>query len=129
MTNHPLRLGTIVFDTADPNASAEFWTALLGWTVAPEDSSDDWTTIKGDGGTTIAFQLAPDHVPPTWPDPTVPQQAHLDLYTDDIPAALARAVQLGAVVIDDGRVERDTQFRVLRDPGGHPFCICFSPQP
>jgi hypothetical protein len=37
----------------------------------------------------LGIQLAPDHIPPQWPDAT-PQQIHLDLYVDDIKAALRR---------------------------------------
>jgi hypothetical protein len=35
----------------------------------------------------IAFQLAPDHQPPQWPNPDRPQQYHLDVMVDDVDAA------------------------------------------
>ena len=73
--------GMTVLDTADPRALAEFYCALLGWGLT--DVADDWVTIRPaggtDGGPALSFQLAPDHVAPTWPDNTIPQQFHLDL--------------------------------------------------
>ena len=45
---------------------------------------------------------------------------HLDFAVDDLPAAVARAVSLGARVAD----EQFTQdWTVMLDPEGHPFCL------
>ena len=74
------RLKTVVFDAADMRAEAQFWSAVLGIPVVQED--DDWTTLEGSGAR-LAVQLAPDHVPPQWPDPARPQQLHLDVQVDD----------------------------------------------
>jgi len=37
----------------------------------------------------MGIQLAPDHVPPEWPDGT-PQQIHLDLHVEDLASAHGR---------------------------------------
>ena len=59
---------TVVLDTDDPPGLAEFYTRLLGWEITW--TADDWVTISGGPGTRIAFQLAFNHQPPTWPDDT-----------------------------------------------------------
>ncbi len=61
-----------------------------------ESTDDDWITLRGDADARIAFQLALNHKPPTWPDNEVPQQLHLDFEVDDLDAAPAYAVSIGA---------------------------------
>lgn len=116
-----VRFDLTVFDTPDPQASAHFYAELLGWDIVRTD--DDWVTVRGAGGTGLAFQLAPDLVAPTWPDPAVPQQVHIDFDVDDLDEAEAFAVRLGArrVVGAEG-----AGFRAFLDPAGHPFCLCVS---
>ena len=113
-------LDMIVLDTDDPPGLADFYTALLGWQV--EDSDDDWITLRGDGNARIAFQLALNHKPPTWPDNDVPQQLHFDFTVDDMDAASAYAVSIGARPVQGP--EKSESFRVFLDPSGHPFCLC-----
>ena len=110
----------VALDTDDPPRLAEFYTTLLGWEV--ERAEDDWITIRGDGTARIAFQLAPDHKPPTWPANEVPQQLHFDLRVDDLSAAAAYAESIGARRVP-GVVE-EQGWIVFLDPSGHPFCLC-----
>ena len=81
-----IRRQIIVFDTADLAAESTFWAGLLGGTV---NAGDDWHSVLVDGESRLAVQLAPNHVPPDWPDGTPEQQLHLDLHIDDIKAAHA----------------------------------------
>jgi catechol 2,3-dioxygenase-like lactoylglutathione lyase family enzyme len=123
MTNDdavPVRFDVVALDTADPPRLAAFYTALLGWEV--ERADDDWITIGGGTGARLAFQLAPDHQAPTWPDPAVPQQIHLDLSVDDLEAASRFAESLGARRVEGPGEAED--FVVFLDPSGHPFCLC-----
>jgi catechol 2,3-dioxygenase-like lactoylglutathione lyase family enzyme len=110
----------VVLDTDDPPRMADFYTALLGWKV--ERTDDDWITLRGDGEARIAFQLALNHKPPTWPDNDVPQQVHFDFAVEDLDAASAYAVSIGARPVEGP--ERSEDFRVFLDPSGHPFCLC-----
>ena len=76
---------------------------------------------RGDPRGRLAFQLAPDHQPPRWPDPAFPQQFHLDLMVDDIDEAEPRALAIGATKLPS----EEDGFRVYADPAGHPFCLCW----
>ncbi len=112
----------IVFDAADINAESAFWAGLLGGTVIAED---DWHSVVVDGEWQLGVQLAPNHVPPDWPD-GAPQQMHLDLWVDDLGAAHERALALGARLLrpsDDPSAAEG--FQVYADPAGHPFCLCW----
>ena len=117
------RLDTVVLDCPDPRAAAEFYAAVLGVEILGDDG--DWVDIgtpgDGPGRTRLSFQLAPDLVAPTWPDPTVPQQLHLDIAVDDISAAQDAVLGLGARLISDDH----DGFRVYADPAGHPFCLTY----
>ena len=108
------RLHHVVIDCADPSALAQFYAELLGLHVTY--TSSDWVVVSENDTTSgIAFQLAPDHQPPQWPDPTRPQQFHLDVMVDDIGAATAQVLELGAHLLNGGNV--------FADPAGHPFCL------
>ena len=84
-------------------------------------------TLVVDGQRRLGFQLAPNHVPPEWPDGTSQQQIHVDLWVDDFEAAHEKATSLGARLLkpadDPGAAEI---FQVYADPAGHPFCICWA---
>jgi hypothetical protein len=112
----------LVYDTADLDAESTFWSSLIGGTV---DADDDWHTVSVDGEAKLAFQLAPDHIQPEWPDGS-PQQAHLDLFVADPKAAHEEVTTLGARLLmaaDD--IEAASGCQVYADPSGHPFCICW----
>jgi catechol 2,3-dioxygenase-like lactoylglutathione lyase family enzyme len=113
----PVRFDVVALDTPDPPRLSAFYCALLGWTV--ERADEDWITISGGSGARLAFQLAPDHVAPTWPDPAVPQQMHLDVMVEDPAAAAPRVLALGARRLAGGDV--------FADPAGHPFCLVRRP--
>ena len=59
-------LSDIVLDTDDPPRLAEFYAALLGWPITRRE--EDWWAVAGENGPQLAFQLALDHRPPSWPD-------------------------------------------------------------
>ena len=86
----------VVFDAADLAAESSFWAGVLDGTV---DAEDDWHMVIVDGESRVGVQLAPNHVPPDWPDGTPEQQIHLDLWVDDFPSAHNRVMALGAKVL------------------------------
>lgn len=111
------RLELVAIDAADIDRLASFYAQLTGWEIVRKDT--DWITVRAPDGQEVAFQLAPDHVPPRWPGQEHPQQLHLDLWIDDIRAAAERAVELGATHLADGAT-----WITLADPAGHPFDLC-----
>jgi hypothetical protein len=121
MTSVIGRLRTVVFDAADMDAEAQFWSALLDIPIVHR--SEDWMTLEG-RDVRLAVQLAPDHVRPDWPDPSRPQQIHLDIEVDDVDRAEAQVLALGARRLPDPPDADD--FRVYADPAGHPFCFVFN---
>jgi len=112
------RFPSIVIDCRDPGALAAFYSAMLDWQA---DVSADWADIRAEQGQCISFQQVKDYTPPDWPGQEVPQQMHLDVIVDDLDAAEAAVLGLGAT-----KHERQpgTSFRVFLDPAGHPFCLC-----
>ena len=111
------KLRTVVLDAPDIVRLSTFYTTLAGWKQQYAD--DEWITLKTPDGWRVGLQLAPDHVPPRWPDPENPQQFHIDLRVPDIDAAAQRAVELGATRIGSGE-----SWHTLADPAGHPFDLC-----
>jgi catechol 2,3-dioxygenase-like lactoylglutathione lyase family enzyme len=114
------KLDLIIFDVPDVRAAAAFWAELTG-AVTEQEESEGWLTLGTPDGWSIAFQPAPNLIPPQWPGQDRPQQLHLDLRVPDLAAATARAVELGATLLR----ENDT-WNTLADPAGHPFDLCFS---
>ena len=112
----------VVLDAADIAAESAFWAGILGGTVQAED---DWHSAVVDGQERLGVQLAPDHVPPGWPD-GAPQQLHLDLWVDDLSAAHEEALALGARLLQPAEdLDAPEGFQVYADPAGHPFCLCW----
>ncbi|MEU0369937.1 VOC family protein [Streptomyces sp. NPDC006283] len=117
------RLGAVVLDCPDPVALARFYAGILGGEIKmQEEDGDRWVDLEGVAGTTLAFQAAPGFVPPKWPSAEESQQFHLDLTVDDLDAAEAKVLELGATVLEAD--DRKRSFRVYADPAGHPFCLC-----
>jgi hypothetical protein len=115
-------LHSVVIDCPDPRSLAAFYSQLISAPIV--STTDDWVVV-GDAADAsaprLAFQLAPGLQPPQWPDPARPQQFHLDIHVDDVEAAQAQVLALGATRLPgDG-----SDFRVYADPAGHPFCLVF----
>jgi len=68
----------------------------------------------------LAFQLAPDHQPPSWLDPARPQQVHFDVMVEDVAGSGPRVLALGATKLSGEAV--------YADPAGHPFCLIRRPR-
>jgi catechol 2,3-dioxygenase-like lactoylglutathione lyase family enzyme len=112
------RLHHVVLDCPDPGALAAFYSELLGLPVTYR--SDDWVVVAANETSSgLAFQLAPDHRPPSWPDPAVPQQVHLDIMVEDVTTSGPHVLALGASKLDGEDV--------YADPAGHPFCLVRRP--
>jgi hypothetical protein len=113
--------GTAI-EAPDPAALAAFYSGLLDWPVVHEEPGTAIVKPPQDS-IFMVFQLAEDYMPPVWPPAPGDQRAmmHLDLQVQDLDAAVADAVALGARVAE---FQPQDNVRVLLDPAGHPFCLC-----
>lgn len=111
----------LVIDCPDPRQLAAFYQQLLGMGEVLHDT-EAWVTI-GDsaGGPAIGFQQVADFRAPRWPDPSWPQQMHLDVMVTDLDAAEPVVLALGATLLEGS--DKPIGYRVYADPAGHPFCL------
>ena len=117
MSTPTARLAMVTLDCADPEASAAFWSGLLGWEVA--HAEHDYAMLTGPSHA-LGFCRVEGYAAPGWPNENGSKQFHFDLAVDDLDAAEKAAVELGATVADPQPGET---WRVLLDPSGHPFCL------
>lgn len=110
----------VVFDAADVDTESRFWAGIFGGHVLGDDQFR--CVLSASGEWHVGIQLAPDHVPPSWPD-GAPQQVHLDLHVEDPRASHEEALRLGASVLQAGDLDAEEGHQVYADPAGHPFCI------
>ena len=134
-------LRAVVVDATDARAVAEFYRELLGFVYRsgdeppppgePDPKGQDWLVLRDrTGEARMAIQQVAELSAPTWPDPAVPQQLHMDMTVAD-EAQLAeqrdRALSLGAKLLADRSADPEEALYVFADPAGHPFCIFVSP--
>ncbi|MER7623631.1 VOC family protein [Streptomyces sp. NPDC126503] len=115
-----MELTAVTLDCADPLGLADFYRRATGLPLH-ERSDGVFAALRGEHGMVIGFQRVDGYRPPSWPEGEVPQQLHLDFAVDDLDAAEAELLALGA-----GKPERQPRpdlWRVLTDPAGHPFCL------
>lgn len=135
-------LRSVVLDTTDARALAEFYRELLGYEYRPGDEppptgepdprGSDWLVLVDPAGKTrLAFQQVATLTRSTWPGHDVPQQLHLDLSVptvDNLVAHHARALSLGATLLYDRFDDAVEPLYVYADPAGHPICIFVAPE-
>ena len=109
---HRSRLGCMVIDcqTEDVFGAAAFWSAALGWPVAPPqaDSAQRYRELQSPDSEIQVLVQAVDHE----------SRVHLDIETDDIDAEVARLEALGA-----RRVKFVKRWWVMESPTGQRFCV------
>lgn len=116
-----------MFDAAELAPESAFWAGVLGGDV---QTFERWHMVVVDGEFRLGIQLAPDHVPPDWPDGQPQQQIHLDLWVDDIDAAHEHVMALGARLLQPAQPPgQPDNSQVYADPAGHPFCLCWVERP
>ena len=91
----------------------DFWTQALGLTPNHREPGDDFRVLRGER-VNMSLQVASTPV-------SARDQMHLDLYSDDPEAQVARLIALGAQFVREN--DRD-HYVVLIDPEGNEFCVC-----
>ena len=108
-------VGSVVIDCNDFPCMLEFWSAALGYTPR-ETPEEDWVVLMDPQGHGVNVSLS------KVPEPRVGKnRLHLDLYSLDQEADVARLVDLGAKVERERGEDRD--FVLLSDPEGNLFCL------
>lgn len=127
-----LQLTSITIGTPHPHELAMFYARLLDGTITADETAGPgepetagWAqvrTMNETGRITLNFEYERAWQPPVWPSEPGKQHItqHLDVWVDDLEAAVAWAEECGAV--QDPHQFQDG-VRVMRDPHGHPFCL------
>jgi len=112
-------IAMLTLDCAEVTPVAEFWKAALGYEQVAGDG-ENYAMLAAAAGPALGFGKVEGFRPPGWPNEHGSKQFHLDLAVDDLDAAAAKCVELGATFPDEQPGET---WRVLLDPSGHPFCL------
>jgi predicted enzyme related to lactoylglutathione lyase len=120
MTPPNIALGEITIDCSDTSRVAEFWGCLFGVEARPSDPG--WYELGPltPGGPKVNFQ------PVTEPNMTK-ARVHLDLWVDDLDAAVAAAVRLGGTQLGPVRAFAEGRVVVMADAEGTEFCFVALP--
>jgi predicted enzyme related to lactoylglutathione lyase len=121
-----IKVYALTLDCVDAIALGKFYAALLNWEMGFYEDEYAWVYKPGtkQGETPcVMFQQNVDYQPPVWPEEPGAQQqmAHLDIAVDDLESAVRHAVACGATV---SKAQFSTNWTVMIDPAGHPFCLC-----
>jgi predicted enzyme related to lactoylglutathione lyase len=114
----------VTIDCRDPEAVATFWSTLLG--VPARSAGSDrpgWFRLGPAvrGGPVLNFQPVPE-------EKAGKVRIHLDLWVDDMAAAIARVEQLGGAQAEDIQVLERGRIAVMTDPEGNEFCLIATPE-
>jgi len=111
----PMRIGSVVFDVNDFEKMSAFWREALryaprrppseGWVVLGDPSGKSPNLSINRTEKTLAHKI----------------RVHLDLYTDDQEAEIAKLVKLGATVVR--RPGKGHDYVIMSDPEGNHFCV------
>ncbi len=106
----------LTLECRDAKALAEFSAETLSGRL-----KRDGTQLEA-AGLSFVFHEDSAYVPPTWPSPDVPLQAHLEVVVTDLEAEVERTSGLGATRHSHQDPD-DPDYVVMLDPAGHPFCL------
>jgi len=108
-------------EAPDPAALAGFYSELLGWPIGHQEPGT--AIVAAPNGAFLVFQQADGYVAPVWPpvDGAQRPMMHFDFQVGDLESAVADAIALGGTLADH---QPQRNVRVMRDPAGHPFCLC-----
>jgi catechol 2,3-dioxygenase-like lactoylglutathione lyase family enzyme len=117
-----LYIGSIVVKVADFPRAAAFWAGALGYVVrgrddAVVDPETGWVVLTDPRRRWANLSLQRDPEPKRGRN-----RLHLDLYTQDQEAEVARLEALGATRLP-WHYDPGDDFVVLADPDGNEFCV------
>jgi predicted enzyme related to lactoylglutathione lyase len=110
----------VTIDCLDTKRVAEFWATLLDLPSRPHD--DGWFQLGPaiPGGPVINIQPVPE-------EKVGKARVHLDVWVDDLDAAIALVEQLGGRHTGEVHTEPEGIDVVMTDPEGTEFCLVALP--
>ncbi len=110
----------VTIDCRDAERVATFWSALLG--VAAESGSEGWFHLGPmvRGGPRINIQPVPE-------TKVGKTRVHLDIWVDDVDAAIALVEELGGAHTGEVHTGPEWVDVVMTDPEGTEFCLVAPP--
>lgn len=111
----------VTIDCRDPERVAKFWSGLLD---APATGGDGGWFHLGPvvrGGPVINFQPVPE-------EKVGKTRTHLDLWVDDLEAAVSLVEQLGGKDTGELHVSAEGTDAVMADPEGNELCLVALPR-
>ncbi len=117
-----MRIGSVVIHCYEFEQMLAFWQSALHY-VPREPASNGWVVLRDpeESGPNVSLQArAKRSGRRSW--------LHLDLYTNDQEAEVARLIELGATRYA-WKYRPDADFVVLEDPDGNLFCVVQVPEP
>lgn len=112
-----LSVGSIVIRVDDIDAQSQFWAEALGYTVR-EPASPDFVVLTPLEGTGPNVSLDAVHS-----QRVLPPRLHLDLYSENKLADVARLTALGAREVHWDGQPTDADYIIMEDPEGNRFCV------
>jgi catechol 2,3-dioxygenase-like lactoylglutathione lyase family enzyme len=112
-----VRVGSIVIRVDDLERQKAFWSAALDY-VPREGDDDTFALLRPRDG--VGPNVSLDRVRSAL---QIPPRIHLDLYTENQAAEVARLEALGATQIQWDRKPADADYVILADPEGNRFCV------
>lgn len=113
-----LRIGSIVIRVTDLRKQEAFWTAALTYEPKESTRNHDFIILRPKEGAGPSISLdqhkSSDNIPP---------RLHLDLYTEDQAAEVARLKELGATEVHWDKRPVDADYIIMADPEGNRFCV------
>ena len=119
--HHQLRAVAVTLDSNDPNRTAEFWQAALGFRRR-EGDGNPYITLSDSAAGRPLNHLTIQRVPE---GKTAKHRLHIDLFVSDDAASVAELVDLGARVLvpAQGSGHMGMRATVMADPDGGEFCV------
>ncbi|MCW5873160.1 MAG: hypothetical protein KIS88_00790 [Anaerolineales bacterium] len=113
-----VRVGSIVLRVDDLARMEAFWSAALDYAPREGSRSHDFIVLHPRNGSGPNISL--DQHPSVY---NLPPRIHLDLYTGDQAAEVARLKALGATEVHWNKRPADADYIIMQDPEGNRFCV------
>jgi len=105
-----------MLDCSDLDVMVEFWGTVLGLEERSRFPNYVFLNRVSKSGPALAFQVVPEAK-------REKNRMHLDLAVDDLEMFVAKALELGALRIEDHELDNGFAWTVMADPEGNEFCV------